>query len=331
MKKFICSLVIFLAVIIGVSVTNVHAERLLAVAMAQLDCNFDPDLAKRVATNLGKITAYAHVIKALKNPDLIVFPEVCIQGPCDPVEYAKVAEAVPAGPTTQALMKLAKDLKVWLIPGTLLERADNGKLHNTLIVISPEGKIVAKYRKLFPARPIEASEPGNQFVVFDIPGKGRIGVMICYDAMYPEVARTLTWMGAEVIIKPTYQDDSEGGERCRIPIVQTRAQENQLWVVDCNAAAPMANGLSSIIDPEGRVVEKLGNAESFTTAVLDLDMVTRVREKGSFAGGFTFLKYWAYLSKVKNFPPYEQGIENGPLFKALSPGWVDNPSQIKPY
>ena len=156
MKKFICGLVIFLAVIIGVSVTNVHAERLLAVAMAQLDCNFDPDLAKRVATNLGKITAYAHVIKALKNPDLIVFPEVCIQGPCDPVEYAKVAEAVPAGPTTQALMKLAKDLKVWLIPGTLLERADNGKLHNKLIVISPEGKIVAKYRKLFPARPIEA-------------------------------------------------------------------------------------------------------------------------------------------------------------------------------
>jgi formamidase len=330
MKKFICGLVIFLAVIIGVSVTNVHAERLLAVAMAQLDCNFDPDLSKRVATNVGKVTAYAQIIKALKNPDLIIFPEVCIQGPCDPVEYAKVAEAVPAGPTTQALMKLAKDLKVWLIPGTLLERADDGKLYNTAIVISPEGKMVAKYHKMFPARPIESSEPGTEFVVFDIPGKGRIGLMICYDGWFPEVARTLAWMGAEVMIKVTYQDDSEGGERAHMPIVQAMAIQNQAWVVSVNAAAPMANGTSAVIDPEGRIVEKLGNVESFTTAVLDLDMVTRVREKGSFAG-FTILKHWARMSKVKNFPPYTQGLENGPLFKTLSPGWVDNPSQIKPY
>ncbi len=329
MKKSVCGLIIFLA-FVGVSVTNAHAERLLAVGIAQLDCNFDPDLAKRVATNIAKITSYAHVIKTLKNPDMIVFPEVCIPGPCSPDEFAKLAEPIPAGPTTQALMKLAKDLKVWLIPGTLFEK-ENGKLYNTLVVISPEGKFVTKYRKIFPARPVEPSEPGDQFVVFDIPGKAKVGLMICYDSMFPEVARTLTWMGAEVIIKPTYQDDSEGGERCRIPIVQTRAMENQAWVVDCNAAAPMANGLSSIIDPEGRVVEKLGNSEAFTSVVLDLDQVTRVREKGSFAGGFTFLKYWAYLTKVKSFPPYEKGIANGPLFKTLSPGWVDNPSQIKPY
>jgi formamidase len=330
MKKIVCIVfVLLVAVIVGVG--NVHAARMLAVGIAQLDCNFDPDLAKRVKANIEKISSYTHIMKALKNPDLIVFPEVCIPGPESPENFAKLAEPVPAGPTTQALMKLAKDAKVWLIPGTLFERGEDGKLYNTLIVISPEGKFVTKYRKIFPARPIEPSEPGKDFVVFDIPGKGRIGLIICYDSMYPEVTRTLTWMGAEVIIKPTYQDDSEGGERCRIPIVQTRAMENQIWVVDVNAAAPMANGLSAVIDPEGRIVEKLGNVESFTSVVLDLDMVTRVREKGSFAGGFTFLKYWAYLRKVKDFPPYAQGIENGPLFKTLSPGMVDNPSQINPY
>jgi formamidase len=212
----------------------------------------------------------------------------------------------------------------------LLERADDGKLYNTLIVISPEGKFVTKYRKMFPARPVESSEPGTEFVVFDVPGKAKVGLMICYDGWFPEVARTLAWMGAEVIIKPTYQDDSEGGERSRVPLIQAMAIQNQLWVVEVNAAAPMANGISAIIDPEGRIVEQLGNVESFTTTVLDLDKVTRVREKGSFAG-FTILKHWARMSKVKNFPPYAQGFENGPLFKTLSPGWVDNPSQIHPY
>ena len=331
-RRFItCAVAIAAAIMFLLVPSRGSAERLLAVALAQLDCNFDPDTTKRVAANLAKTTSYATVIKTLKNPDLIVFPEVCIQGPVSPEEQAKLAEPIPQGPTTQALMRLAKDLKVWLIPGTLFEKGENGKLYNTLVVISPEGKFVTKYRKIYPARPVEPSEPGTEFVVFDMPGKGRIGLIICYDSMYPEVTRTLAWMGAEVFIKPTYQDDSEGGDRCRIPIIQTRAMENQAWVVDVNAAAPMANGLSAVIDPEGRIVEKLGNAESFTSVVLDLDQVTRVREKGSFAGGFTFLKNWAYMSRVKNFPPYEKGIANGPLFKTLSPGYVDNPSQIKPY
>jgi formamidase len=320
-----------LALIVGVSATNAHAERLLAISLAQLDSNFDPDIAKRVQANIGKLTVYAHVIKALKNPDMIVFPEVFIPGP-DGQNQVKLSEPIPAGPTTQAMIKLAKELKVWLIPGTLMEKGDDGKFYNTCIVISPEGKIAAKYRKMFPARPVEPSEPGSEFVVFDIPGKGRIGLMICYDAMMPEVARTLTWMGAEVIIKPTFQDDSEGEERCRTPVGQTRAMENQIWIVDVNAAAPLANGFSAVIDPEGRVIEKLGNVESFTSVVIDLDVAKRVREKGSFAGGFTFVKNWAYLNKkVRNFPPYTQGIENGPLFKTLSPGYVDNPSQIHPY
>jgi len=331
MKKYICIVCVVLAFTVTVSVKSVHAERLLAVSLAQLDCNFDPDLAKRVKTNIEKVSLYAHVLKALKNPDMIVFPEVFIHGP-DGQNQEKLSEPIPSGPTTQEMIKLARELKVWLIPGTLMEKGDDGKFYNTCIVISPEGQVVAKYRKMYPARPVEPSEPGGDFVVFDMPGKGRIGLMICYDAMIPEMARTLTWMGAEVIMKPTFQDDSEGGERCRTPIDQTRAMENQVWIVDVNAAAPLANGFSQVIDPEGRVVEKLGNAESFTSVVLDLDQVKRVREKGSFAGGFTFIKNWAYLNKrIKNFPPYVQGIENGPLFKTLSPGYVDNPSQICPY
>jgi len=330
MKRFIVSACIVLAIILMMTVRDSKAERFLNVAIAQIVCNYDPDFSKRIQNNLEKVTRIGKTIKTLKNADLIVFPEVCIQGPEPPANFTKMAEPIPDGPTTQALMKLAKDLKVWLIPGTLFEKGDDGKVYNTLVVISPEGKFVTKYRKLFPIRPYEMTEPGSEFVVFDIPGKGRIGVVISIDSMYPEVTRTLTWMGAEVIIRPAYQGDLVGGDRARIPIAQTRAQENQVWFVDANAAAP-CNGLSSIIDPEGRIVEKLGDGESWVSSVLDLDMVTRVREKGSYAGGYTFLKKWAYLRKVKDFPPYAQGIENGPVFKTLSPGYVENPSQIKPY
>jgi predicted amidohydrolase len=331
MKKLALIAVFGLVLTAVLGIQKSYAESLLSVGIAQLDSNFDPDLQKRVQTNLGKLSVYAGIIKGLRNVDLLVFPEVFIHGP-DSINFEKLAEPIPSGPTTQALMKLAKDLKIWLIPGTLMEKGEDGKLYNTAIVISPEGKFVAKYRKMFPARPVETpDEPGSNFVVFDIPGKGRIGVIICYDATFPEVTRTLVWMGAEVIIKPTFQDDSEGGEAWRTPINITRALENQAYVVDCNVSAPMGNGFSAIIDPEGRVVEKLGNVESYTSAVIDFDLVRRVREYGSFAGGFTILKHWAYLRKVKEYPPYVKGIEKGEVFKTLTPSFPNDPSQIKLY
>src|SRR5262245_17039987 len=305
-------------------------HRYLSVAIAQLDCNLDADIKKRLATNLGKLTSYTQLIKSLRHADLIVFPEVFIQGP-DGAHLHEMAEPIPGGPITQALIKLAREQKVWLMPGTLFEKGADGKIYNTVIVISPEGEIVAKYRKLFPARPPEPSAMGDEFVVFDIPGKGRMGILICADIWQPEVARTLVWMGAEVILKPTFQDDSEGGINNRIPMVITRAIENQAYVVDCNASAPLCNGRSAIVDPEGRIVEQLGTSESYTSAVLDLDKVHQVREHGSFAGGFTLLKFWAYQRAFKHYPPYEKGIENGEVFKGLSKGYPADPSQFKPY
>jgi formamidase len=330
MRKVIFILLVGSVVLLTAGMGISQAGRFLSVGIAQIDCNFDPDLAKRVKTNLEKVTLYANIIKGLRNVDLLVFPEVFIHGPDTP-NFKKLAEPIPSGPTTQALMKVAQDLKIWLVPGTLMEKGDDGKFYNTAIVISPEGKLVAKYRKLYPARPVEGSDPGNEFVVFDIPGKGRLGVLICYDIMNPEVARTLTWMGAEVIIKPTFQDDGEGGDRARIPFAMVRAMENQVYLVDCNVSAPMGNGLSAIVGPEGHVVEKLGTTEGFTSAVLDLDYVHRVREYGSFGGGFTFLKFWAYLGKLKTFPPYTEGIEKGAVFKTLTPSFPNDPSQIMLY
>ena len=106
------------------------------------------------------------------------------------------------GPRVKLLGELAGDLGVWLMPGTVCELGEDGALYNTAVVLSPTGELVASYRKCFPWRPYEPYLPGDRFVVFDLP-VGRIGVSICYDAWFPEVARHLAWMGAEVIVNPT--------------------------------------------------------------------------------------------------------------------------------
>jgi len=86
-------------------------SRFLCVAIAQLDCNLDPDLKKRLAMNLHKVTSYTELIASLRHPDLILFPEVFIQGP-DGAHSREMAEPIPSGPITQALLKLAKEQKV---------------------------------------------------------------------------------------------------------------------------------------------------------------------------------------------------------------------------
>ena len=101
---------------------NNSKRRYLSVAIAQLDCNLDADIKKRLETNLGKLISYTQLIKSLRHADLIVFPEVFIQGP-DGAHSHEMAEPIPSGPTTQALIKLAKEQKVWLVPGTLFEKA----------------------------------------------------------------------------------------------------------------------------------------------------------------------------------------------------------------
>jgi predicted amidohydrolase len=93
------------------------------------------------------------------------------------------------GPQTDRLCEVARKANRWLIPGSMWETED-GKMYNTSVVISPEGEIVAKYRKMFPWLPYEVgTEAGDEFCVFDIPDVGRFGLCICYDMWFPEVAR----------------------------------------------------------------------------------------------------------------------------------------------
>jgi len=183
------------------------------------------------------------------------------------------------GPLSGRLGEIARSNGVWLVPGAVYERAEGGGVHNTCLVFSPHGELVATYRKVFPWQPHEGCVPGERFTTFEIPGLGQIGLSICYDGSFPETCRQLAWMGAEVVLQPSLTTTSDRDQE----IVMARANPifNQLYVVSLNAGAPAGLGRSVIADPEGIVRLQAGDGEELLTDVLDLDAVTRVREFGT--------------------------------------------------
>ncbi|MFF2927355.1 carbon-nitrogen hydrolase family protein [Streptomyces celluloflavus] len=144
-----------------------------------------------------------------------------------------------------ALAGLARELGIWLIPGTVLERGADGAVHNTAVVYNPQGELVADYRKIFTWRPYEPMCPGHRFVVFDMPGTGRVGLSTCYDAWYPEVTRHLAWMGAELVVNLV--QTSTAGRAQELPLNQANAIANQIWVASVNGAAPTAQSHSRYV------------------------------------------------------------------------------------
>lgn len=191
----------------------------------------------------------------------------------------RVAVDVP-GPLTERLGEIARASGLWLVPGTVFERGAAHSVHNTCLVLSPDGELVARYRKVFPWQPHEGCARGDEFVTFDLPGAGRIGLSICYDGSFPETCRQLAWLGAEVVLQPSLTTTSDRD----VEIVMARANAifNQLYVVSLNTAAPAGLGRSAIVDPEGTVRLQSGETEELLTDVLDLDAVTRVRQFGTF-------------------------------------------------
>lgn len=188
--------------------------------------------------------------------------------------------AVPLpGPLTQRLADLAEETGLWLVPGSVYERAETGDIHNTVVVVAPDRRLVATYRKVFPWQPLETTVPGTEFVVFDMDSVGRVGLAICYDGTFPETFRALAWMGAEVVLHPTLTTTRD--RDLEIVTARANAIANQVYVVTVNSAAPHAVGQSVVVDPEGLVRQQAGGGREVLVDMLDLDAVQRVRRFGT--------------------------------------------------
>jgi predicted amidohydrolase len=253
-------------------------SRVLPIAVAQAQ-------PQHINEPLSSFAEHAQaLLKSFPQTRMVVYPELHLfNADLNKQALLEVAEPL-GGARVTALGELAADLGVWLIPGSVCELGANGELFNTAIALSPEGALVASYRKIFPWRPYEPFDAGDRFVTFEMPGVGRFGFSICYDAWFPEVTRHLAWMGAEVVlnlVKTTTCDRTQ-----EIVLARANAIVNQVFVVSVNCAGPIGTGQSLIVDPEGMVRTATAGAEATVlTDVLDLEHVARVRKYG--AAGLT--------------------------------------------
>jgi len=275
--------------------------RCLGIAGIQMEVVHGKDNSEAMIKKLNVVAASFPWV------DMVLFSELCVCG----LNF-DLAQAIP-NPTIDRFCEWAMKEKKWLIPGSLYEK-DHGKIYNTSIVISPDGMIKAKCRKLFPWAPLEQSEAGKEFCVFDIPEKGRFGLCICYDQWFPEVIRTLAWMGAEAIFNPTATYTSD--RSLELILAQANGIVNQLYFLSINGVGGGGIGQSIFVDPEGRVLQASGEREMILTEVIDLDIVYRVREFGTLG----LSQLWKDLANFEQkFPIYQEDIRKGKIFESLGP------------
>jgi predicted amidohydrolase len=226
---------------------------------------------------------------------MVLFSELCAFGPAP-----KHAQPMP-GPAETAFCEMAAHHRVWLIPGSLFEQREDG-IYNTSPVISPQGEVILRYRKMFPFLPYEAGvRPGSEFAVFDVPHVGRFGLSICYDMWFPETTRQLAALGAEVILHPTMTDTID--RDVELPIARASATMNQCYFFDVNGVGDGGTGRSIVVDPSGNVLYEAGRGVEMIPLEIDLDRVRRERDRGVRGLGQT-LK--SFRDRPVDFPVYQR-------------------------
>lgn len=233
---------------------------------------------------------------------MLVLPELCSFGP-------STDHAVDDPGTVESFYgDLARRHNVWLIPGSIFYRTE-GRVLNTAPVIGPDGAVVARYAKRYPFVPYERGvDGGEDFVVFDVPDVGRVGLMICYDMWFPEMARQLAWMGAEALIVPTLTNTID--RDLELALARTNAAVAQAWVVNINCTGRLGYGRSIVVNPDGTVVHQAGSGREVITADLDFGHVRRARARG-MQGISQTLK--AFRDFDVRFPVYQEGAGPGAL------------------
>jgi len=202
---------------------------------------------------------------ARQRADLVVLPETLTYYGLGK-SFFDVAEPTP-GPSTDYFGELAKKHNLYIVAG-LVER-DRHLIYNVAVMLGPDGKIVGKYRKVaLPRGEIAAGiTPGNEYPVFDTRF-GKVGMMVCYDGFFPEVARRLSDNGAEVIAWPVWG--------CNPLLASARACENHVYLVSSTYEDVSRDWMfTAVYDHAGN---KLVHAEKLGTVVVaEVDLSERLR------------------------------------------------------
>jgi len=239
--------------------------------------------------NLAKAETFVR-LAAERSASVVVLPEVFAwRGPR--AEEAAQIESVP-GPTSVRLGELARRHHIHLLAGSFLEKSDEARAYNTSLLFSPDGDILAHYRKIHlfdvdipgqvRVKESDTKKPGQE-VVTSTTSLGVFGLSVCYDLRFPELYRQLAYNGAEVIFVPSAFTFPTGAAHWE-PLLCARAIENQAYVIAPNQIGKNTHGFadygnSMIIDPWGKVIARAADKECFITAEIDRDYLEKVRKE----------------------------------------------------
>jgi predicted amidohydrolase len=228
---------------------------------------------------------------AARGAELVVLPEkwnLLSSGE----EMAAGAQALDGSSLSWA-RDVAAELGIDLVVGSIVERVPGReKGSNTSVHIGPDGEPRASYRKLhmFDVEvdgvvyaESDHEQPGDEIVVSELAGGTKLGMSICYDVRFPELYRSLSERGAEVISVPAAFTLATTRDHWEV-LLRARAIENQCFVVAPNqigAHAPgmRSGGRSMILDPWGLVLATAPDTEAAIVADLDMALLADIRRR----------------------------------------------------
>ncbi|KAG5667462.1 hypothetical protein PVAND_015442 [Polypedilum vanderplanki] len=223
----------------------------------------------------------------MKGAEVVSLPE-CFNSPYGTAYFNDYAETIP-GETTNLLSQIAKELQIILIGGTIPER-DGDKLYNTATIWGKSGELLAKYRKMhlfdidipneITFKESDSLSAGNDLAIINVKDF-KIGIGICYDIRFEELAKIYRKKGCNVLVYPAAFNMKTGPLHYEL-LAQSRSNDNQLYTAlisparDVNASY-VAWGHSCVVDPWAEVMYTSEADEDVFVVDLDLDKVDKVR------------------------------------------------------
>ena len=244
------------------------------IACVQMDVEMG-----NVAANLKRIVDRIHQ-SAERGAQLAIFPECALTGYCfDSLEEAaQFAEPID-GPSSKAIVDACSETGTHAVVG-FIER-DGSSFYNAAMLVGPDG-VIGNYRKVhLPFLGVDRFlTPGDKpFRVFELPF-GRIGINICYDASFPEAARALKLLGAELIVLPT--NWPTGAWRTAEFIINTRACENHVNFAAVNRCGVERGwefiGRSKVVDVNGDTIAEAAR-EGEEMLIVEVDLAEANKNK----------------------------------------------------